>query len=174
VHRLHGFYGTSRLFDIMAITAIFLLMAVGAFQAEKFYMFFMVEGHSGPGLIGGVIDLLLWDVYNWMWSAHDIRRVMCRFIFGLAAQRAVAHLALRVMAPLAMTAKTLPVVGPFEARLPQIGRFSLAIVTLPTWWYLSRRAVMVTGFASLAHIRHFGVDFMIEMHRAVLVDKLIQ
>jgi hypothetical protein len=60
-----------------------------------------------------------------------------------------------------------------ETGLAQIGRIGFTTMALAARRYMAGRTVMMTGFAAFIHIRHLGMDLMIEMHRTILIDELV-
>jgi hypothetical protein len=61
---------------IMATAAVFLLMTVNTFQAEKVGVFFMMEGdHGSIGHFGCLVDPFFWGFNIGMKPSHDVSGV---------------------------------------------------------------------------------------------------
>jgi hypothetical protein len=165
--------GANRLVDIMTVIAVLLPVAVDTPQAKQLYMFLMVKCHGRRRLVRCVINFLGRHINDWVRLAHNIGGIMIGAIGQLPAQGIVANDTLRIMAPLTVAAKTLPMVCPFQAWLAEVGHGRLG-VTFTARWYPPGRTVMMTCFATLAHVRHVGVHLVIKMHGAVFIYELVQ
>lgn len=137
-------------------------------------MLLVIECHHGAGGVRCNIALFRWHRHHWVRDSHDIGGVFARGQHGFCIVGIVADDTLGVVAPLAVAAKALTVIGALEARLAEIVGISLAAVTFTAGRNLAGRAEMVAGFASLVHVRHLSVDLMIEMYGAVLINQFIE
>jgi hypothetical protein len=174
VYLLLCFDKLGRLIEIMTGVAVFLLVAIDAAQAEKIDMLLMVEGYYRAGFVWRVINSLIWYRNDGMRYSHYIGGIFIGGLHKFAVDWIMAHDALGIMAPFAMAAETLPMIGAFEAGLAEICRVGLAAMALAARLNLAGRAVMMAGLASLVHAGHLGMNLMIKMHRPILIDKLIQ
>lgn len=164
---------SSRLIDIVAIGAIFLAMAVDAAKAEKVNVLLMVKCYSGAGLVGRVVNFPVRYVDYGMGLAHDIGRIVIGVLYLFAIYRIMADETLRVVAPLTVTAQTLPVISPLKAWLTEVGGISL-LMAFAAWRDMPPRAVMMACFTTFAHVRHVGVNLVIEMHSAIFIHQFVK
>jgi len=64
-------------------------------------------------------------------------------------------------------------VSPLESWLAEIGSRALGVAFAASR-YSPRRAIMMASRASLSHIRHIGMHLVVEMHRAIFMNKLVK
>lgn len=167
-------YQTGWLVDIVAIAAIFFLMAIHTAQAEQVDVLLVVECNHRAGSVRSNIIFLRWYSHHRMRDTHDIGGILAGGLDRFGVVGIMADDTLGVVAPFAMTAEALTVIRPFETRLAKIVGIGLAAMTFAAWRNLAGRAEVMAGFTSLVHVRHLGMNFMIEMHRAILIDQLIE
>ncbi len=79
---------------------------------------------------------------------------------------------LGIMTPLTVTGKTLAVIGAFQRRLPEVFRVLFTAVAFGARGDVTRRAVMVTGLATLTHLSHISMKFVVEINRLIQVAQL--
>lgn len=160
--------------DIVAITAVFFLMAIDTAQPKQINMLLMIKSHHGPGLVWRIISFFRWYRNDRVRYTHNIGRILAGTLKRVALGGIMANDTFGIVTPFAVAAEALPMVRAFETGLAQVGRIRFASVALAAWRYMARRAIVMAGFASLIHIRHLGMNLVIEMHRPVLVNQFIQ
>ena len=130
VYLLLGFGQRDRLLQIVAVIAVFLLMAIHTSQAEKINMLLVVECHHRSGLVWRIVNLFIGNCNDGVRNPHDIGGVFARRMQEIFIGRTVANDTLGIVAPFAMAAEALTVIGALESRLPEIGRVGLAAMAL--------------------------------------------
>jgi len=98
------FCGPEGFFDIVAVAAVFLAMAIYTSQPEKVDMLLVIESYCGAGLVRSIVYFLIGNMNQWMRFAHNIGGVVIQVLERTAVYRVMANKTLRVMAPFAVTA----------------------------------------------------------------------
>lgn len=136
-----------RRFQIVAIRAVFLLVAVDTLQAEQFDMLFVKEGHDRTAGVRSPIDPRIGYSDDRVGDAHHVGRVGRHSLHHLAGLRSVADCALGVVAPLTVAIETLTMIRSLKAGLPEIIRIPLAAMALFARRNSSRWREVVAGLA---------------------------
>jgi hypothetical protein len=155
VHLFLSLRGRSRSLNIMAVAAVFLPVAVHAPEPKQVDVFFMLKSNDFPRFIRSMIHFLYRLGDHRMGDTHDIRAIGRMIGYGRTGCWNMAHNALGVVAPLAVTGKTLPMVGTLQRGLVKIVGVFLTTVTFFTRRNVTFGAVMMTGDAVAAHLGHF-------------------
>jgi hypothetical protein len=158
----------------VAVAAVFPFVAIDTAESEEDDMLFMIESHYRSFLKGGMISSLFRLGYDRVGDTHNIGGVHSgagqRFSLG----GSVTDDALGIMTPLAMTAHTLAVIGPFETGLTEIGGIGLSPMAVFARLNLVGGTVMMAGTAVAAHLGHPGMNLMIEFDRLIKVGQVIK
>jgi len=129
VNLLLALHQAGRFVDIMAVTAIFLLVTIHATQAEEIDMLLMVECNHGAGGVWRNVALLSRHGHHGMRDTHNIGRIFTRCLECFGVVGAVTDDTISIMTPFAVTAETLTVIGALQARLAEVVGIGLAAVT---------------------------------------------
>lgn len=166
-----GFARDSLSPEVVTVTAVFTLVAVNTAKFKSVDMLLMVKSNNRAFFIWRCPDFLVRNRYHRVTCANNIGCVNSRGSHLLTGGWQMADYTLCIMTPLTVTSEALPMIRALKTGLPKVLGICLAAVTLTARRDMPGRAVMMTGLATMAHLSHVGVKFMIERHRLVQVGE---
>ena len=172
---LHALGELGGLVGIMAVAAIFLLVAVNATEIKHLDMLLMIKGHHGATLVGSIIHPLhRFGNYGMSYACY------IGFIFTVSRSSGtflgnMTDYTFGSMTPFAVAAHALSMKCPFQARLSKILGFRCySAMAFAARQDLASWAVMMALTAALSHPHHLGVVPVVESNRPIHILELIQ
>lgn len=165
---------------LVATITVILPMTFRATKIVSFNVFFMAEDDSRRGMSfpNRVINLGFRFGNRWMHAPDEV--VRCGERPGGRRQRGaglgpMAHAAVRLSAPLAMTAHALAVVCALQSGLANIDLAAVVVMArLTSRVFQPFGSIMVTQGTTTGHVRHLGVTLMIKRDGQIMIFEFVQ
>lgn len=172
--RMGIFAGLPLLSEVMATCAGVRLVAIDTALSKELDVVFVVKGDDAILRLGGEINVRCDRLDPGMGAIWNLRGVRNWRHAGRATQRFVTGRAGVGIVPVPVAAKTLPVVGPTQAWLPEIVLDVLRHVARLARRNALRGRVVMTHCTAGAKRAHFGMPRMIEYDGTIKVRQGVE